>query len=407
MSFKSSVREYFRESGRLNKNRLKKMVLNAPFWFIVIALVLIGFGVCRILVLTDARPEQYMAEVWGQGGSSSYRQVSVFARGTRATGETSPMMYVDENTSLRKTDIPIIRQSLQDAVDTGVQGRAKGLNSDGSPKGWEDCYSTSFKASVSQYTESVTDITTPVDGVEIIGVGGNFKAFHPFRYLSGGFLPETVEDRYQVVLNDVLAWRFFNSYNVIGNKVTINGFDFTVVGVVEEGTSSVNKTVGATEPRAYIYFDTISIICTPDLSESGETSEDEKSVVAIQCYEAILPELVKGVAKTDIKNALPSYSFNDPQIYVVSNTGRFFITNVWDWVYPVGESSAKLTAYEFPYWEMAAQVTTDKIAIDAVLIAAGSVLLVAGTFMGVLRSRKFKKAVEKEDSESNSTEDSL
>ena len=357
MSFKSSVREYFRESGRLNKNRLKKMVLNAPFWFIVIALVLIGFGVCRILVLTDARPEQYMAEVWGQGGSSSYRQVSVFARGTRATGETSPMMYVDENTSLRKTDIPIIRQSLQDAVDTGVQGRAKGLNSDGSPKGWEDCYSTSFKASVSQYTESVTDITTPVDGVEIIGVGGNFKAFHPFRYLSGGFLPETVEDRYQVVLNDVLAWRFFNSYNVIGNKVTINGFDFTVVGVVEEGTSSVNKTVGATEPRAYIYFDTISIICTPDPSESGETSEDEKSVVAIQCYEAILPELVKGVAKTDIKNALPSYSFNDPQICVVSNTGRFFITNVWDWVYPVGESSAKLTAYEFPYWEMAAQVS--------------------------------------------------
>lgn len=407
MSFKSSVREYFRESGRLNKNRFKKMVLNAPFWFIIIALVLIGFGVCRILVLTDSRPEQYMAEVWGQGGASSYRQVSVFARGTRATGETSPMMYVDENTSLRKTDIPIIRQSLQNAVDTGVQGRAKGLNSDGSPKGWEDCYSTSFKASVSQYTESVTDITTPVDGVEIIGVGGNFKAFHPFRYLSGGFLPETVEDRYQVVLNDVLAWRFFNSYNVLGNKVTINGVDFTVVGVVEEGTSSVNKTVGATEPRAYIYFDTISIIYTPDPSESGETLEDEKSAVAIQCYEAILPELVKGVAKTDIKNALPSYSFNDPQIYVVSNTGRFFITNVWDWVYPVGESSAKLTSYEFPYWEMAAQVTTDKIAIDAFLIAAGSVLLVAGTFMGVLRSRKFKKVLESETAESNSGEDSI
>ena len=413
MSFKTSVQSYFRETAEINKKRLKKIVLNAAFWFILAAVVLIAIGSIRIAVLTRARSEQYMAEVWGQTGDTLFRQVSVFARGSRSSGMTSPMMYTENNISLRKSDIPLIRASLQSAVDTGIEGRNKGLNTDGSPKGWEDCYSTTYQASVSEVTASDTETVNTIDGVEIVGIGGNFKAFHPFRYLSGGFLPEEVDDRYQIVLNDVLAWRFFNSYNVTGNKVSIGGVEFTVIGVVEEGTSSVDKMVGTTEPRAYIYFDTIDIICSQENAAADdeltdpELDDGESKTVAIQCYEAILPELVRGVANTDIKNALPEYSINDPQMYVVSNTDRFSVGQIWKWVFPIGENSYKLSGYEFPYWETAAQITTDKIAIDAVLIISGSVLLIAGTLMAVLRSRKFNKAIEAEETQDKTAEDSL
>ncbi|MCR4688939.1 MAG: ABC transporter permease [Saccharofermentans sp.] len=415
MSFKSSVKEYFSETGRLNKQRLKKMVLNAPFWFILIAVLLIVIGSVRIAVLTNARHEQYMAQVWGQGSDTDYRQVTVFARGARTNGEASPLMYIDSASSLRKSDIPLIRAALQNVVDTGAARGNTGLNSDGSPRGWEDCYSTCFKTSVCQVTDNESDIVTPLDGVNVVGVGGNFRALHPFRYLSGGFLPEIIEDRYQIVINDALAWRFFNSYDVVGEKIDIEGVEFTIVGVVEEGTTSIDRATGATDPRVYMYFDTVAALYKPAEDESFSDAETttpaaddgEAKVVAIQCYEAILPELVKGVANTDIKNALPEYSMTDPKIYTMSNTGRFFVTRVWDWVFPIGENTTKFSAFEFPYWEIAAQITTDKIAVDVLLIAGGGVLLIAGGIMALLRSRKLRKVIEAVEEESKTEEDSL
>ena len=52
MSFKTSVQSYFRETAEINKKRLKKIVLNAAFWFILAAVVLIAIGSIRIAVLT-------------------------------------------------------------------------------------------------------------------------------------------------------------------------------------------------------------------------------------------------------------------------------------------------------------------------------------------------------------------
>ena len=426
MAFKDSIKEYFRETGSSNKKRIKSIVLAAPFWIILAAIVLICAGFIRISVLTSARQEQYMATYWGQGSDVSYRQMSVLARGARPVDDMTPLMYVSSDISLRKSDIPVIRAAIQGTVDASnpnLPEKAKGLDTDGSPKGWEDCYSSSVMANVMLVNEeekTSQDTIIPNVDAEIIGVGGNYKAFHPFRFLCGGFLPEVQIDRNQIVVNDILAWNFFKSYDVAGRKVSIGGETFTIIGVVEEQDTEIDGLAGADKPRAYIYFDRLAILIPAgaaastadasyaDPSTGGTDSAGSSDVLAIQCYEAMMPELVKGVAITDIKGALPTYALTDPKIFVLSNTDRYTLVSVWDWVFPIGETQSQLTGYELPYWERAAQLTTTRVFYDMVMIFAGFLLLLIGGMMVFLRFRKPKPASETADTaEPDKTEEEI
>ena len=425
MAFKDSVKEYFLETGTLNKKRIKKIVLAVPFWVILTAVILIAVGFIRISVLTSARQEQYMATYWGQGADVGYRQMSVFARGARPVDDMTPLLYVSSDISLRKADIPVIRAAIQGTVDASnpnLPAKAKGLDTDGSPKGWEDAFSSTVMANVSLVPEEPgtdSDTIIPNTDAEIIGVGGNYKAFHPFRFLCGGFLPEEQIDRNQIVINDIMAWYFFKSYDVSGRKLTLGGEDFTVIGVVEELDTSIDGLAGADKPRAYIYFDRLMLLVPENAASAADTSSYDamspdaassststSDVLAIQCYEAMMPELVTGVAITDIKNALPNYALTDPKIFVVSNTDRYTLLSVWDWVFPLGETQSKLTGYELPYWERAAQITVTRVFYDMVMIFVGAVLLIIGSVMVFLRFRKPKPA-QAEEAPAEKTEEEI
>lgn len=424
MAFKDSVKEYFLETGTLNKKRIKKIVLAVPFWVILAAVILIAAGFIRISFLTSARQEQYMATYWGQGADVDYRQMSVFARGARPVDDMTPLLYVSSDISLRKADIPVIRAAIQGTVDASnpnLPEKAKGLDTDGSPKGWEDAFSSTVMANVSLVPEEPgtnSDAIIPNTDAEIVGVGGNYKAFHPFRFLCGGFLPEEQIDRNQIVINDIMAWYFFKSYDVSGRKLTLGGEDFTVIGVVEELDTSIDDLAGADKPRAYIYFDRLMLLVPENAGSAADTasydamtadaapSTSTSDVLAIQCYEAMMPELVNGVAITDIKNALPNYALTDPKIFVVSNTDRYTLLSVWDWVFPLGETQSKLTGYELPYWERAAQITVTRVFYDMVMIFVGAVLLIIGSVMVFLRFRKTKPA-QAEEAPAEKTEEEI
>ena len=413
MAFKDTIKEYFLETGTLNKKRIKKIVLAVPFWVILSAVILIAAGFIRISVLTRARQEQYMATYWGQGADVDYRQMSVFARGARPVDDTTPLMYVSSDISLRKADIPVIRAAIQGTVDASnpnLPDKAKGLDTDGSPKGWEDAFSSTVMANVTLVYEEPgnTDKIIPNTDAEIVGVGGNYKAFHPFRFLCGGFLPEEQIDRNQIVINDIMAWYFFKSYDVSGRKLTLGNETFTIIGVVEELNTSIDDLAGADKPRAYIYFDRLMLLVPADAASAAGAVDaatydamdpaasaapaSTSDVLAIQCYEAMMPELVSGVAITDIKSALPTYALTDPKIFVLSNTDRYTLLSVWDWVFPLGETQSKLTGYELPYWERAAQITVTRVFYDMVMIFAGFILLIIGGIMVFLRFRKPKPA---------------
>jgi len=399
MSVKSWIKEYFKETGSIGKKRLKKLVLSAPFWVITIALALIIAGVVRYAVLTGNRSDTRMAGVWGQGSQTPYRHVVVYARGARREGPTSPLSYIDQDVSLSRKDILTIRDTLQNVVDSQDKGKKdKGVDSDGRPKGWEDCFSSFLTASVTEVLGDEAGRTPISTDAQVVAVEGNYSAFHPFVYLSGGFLPEVPVDQDQIVLNDVLAWRFFNSYDVVGRRVTIFDHDFVVTGVVKENDSFIDRDCGSDEPRAYIYFTALEkyspLAQTAQGDPSGDSGSDSSSSdtevqLGINCYEAMLPEMVTNVSITDVKTALPNFNNADPKLYVVSQTGRLNIFKVWDYMLPLGESQSFIEGYEFPLGERAIMATMTRLFIDMILVLAGTALLFIGIIIAVMRGRKF------------------
>ena len=384
------LKQYARDTGNSYKIGFKKLVFAAPFWVLLIAVILIATGFIRIGILKANRVDQRMAEYWQQGGDVDYREMTVYARGARSGGDTTPMTYINQEVSLKKSDIILIRTYLQGIVDSGSNNRKEnGLDKEGNPVGWEDCYSSTIKATVSTPSDSERNNISINADSEIVAVGGNFKVFYPFKYLSGGFLPEVCTDSNQIVLNDVLAWRFFNSDDVVGNKVEIWGQTFTVVGVVAEPKSRVDSSAETDICRAYIYFSALE-----RFTASGETSGDGYDTsyeYAIQCYQAMLPEIVKGVAINDFKSALPNYSETNPQMYVVSNTDRFGILKIWDDMVPLGEKAGILSNYELPYWEKAAWLTTQNLFLFMWITVAGFVMLFIGIIMTVMHFKKIDK----------------
>ena len=412
------------EKGKIKRDLLR-LVLAVPFWIVVASLGLIAFGIGRAVYLTDTRPDQYVAEYWQNKSDNAFRHMVVYAGGVRAKGETSPLTYTQGGKSIHLGDLPLIRQSLQSAADTGLVSSGKSHSGNANKlRGWEDCYSSTVKSQISAVTviEGKRENSKAYD-VELVAVGGNYKAFHPFRYMSGGFLPETPVDTYQIVINDVLAWKFFRSYDVTGRMVEIDGKLFTIIGVVEEKNTKVAQLAGEQENRAFIYFGALGALYGGDsknIPQSSENSGDYggygdygdygdmggssspassgSTDYAIQCYEALLPELVRGVAVADFKNAMPNYSLTNPQILVVNDTGRFSITRVVDTMFPLGETDKERYGYEFPYWELATQMTEARLFYDYAIVALGIVLCLIGVAALALKFRA-KKAVEPEELE--------
>lgn len=422
------VIEKTKQFFNLEKSKIKvgflKLVLGVPFWIVVASLILIGFGIGRAIYLSDNRPEQKVAEMWQYKSETGFRHMVVFAGGNRAKGETSPMTYTSGGKSIHLGDIPLMRQKLQAAADTGINtGGKKIQGSSDKLRGWEDCYSSTVKGQISplELVDRVHKKGDPTD-VEFVAVGGNYRAFHPFRFLAGGFLPEEPVDTYQIVINDVLAWKFYRSYDVVGHAIDINGKMFTIIGVVEEKNTKVAELAGEQQCRAFIYFGALGELYGGDSSDklanatpsgdgedfggfsdysgldSAPSQKGSENDYAIQCYEAMLPELVTGVAVADFKNALPSYSLTNPQVLVVNDTGRFKITRIIDTMFPLGETEKERLGYEFPYWEIATQMTETRLFYDYVLITFGILMLFIGIVAMVLKFRA-KKAIAPEELE--------
>ena len=405
----------------------------APFWVLLIGVTLTSFGIGRYIFLTDNRQDQNMASYWEYEAQLNYRHMSVYGRGARPGGETTPPVYINTASSLKRADIVTIRNTLQGLADTslGQSSAGKGgLTSDGRPRGWEDCYSSFLTGTIESVAanDSTTQFTF-TSTCDIIAIDGNFPAFHPFRYMSGGFLPEVAYDNRQIVLNDVLAWKFYKSYDVIGNTVKLWGEEFTIIGVVDEPNDRIARSAGTEQPRAYIYFSAMEELAPLEAQDlnagssqnnnnngnssapasnaqaaapagatgaagaagaasAGTGTTVQRPDMAILCYEAMLPEAVRNVAKNDMSSAVTGYNPADPNFYIISNTGRFSLLSSWRFMWPIGKTESRLAAYEFPYWEKTAQLTSEHLFADEVVTVAGFVTLVSGAIMAALRYRK-------------------
>ena len=318
MGFIDAIKNYWKETGRIYAKNFKRVVLTAPFWILAGSLALTSTGIIRYFYLTEARHDQYMASYWGESSDVGFRQLSVFARGIESSGDYPIPLYIDNGSSIKKADINTIRANLQTIVDSSKGNpKDKGLTDDGSPRGWTDCYSSYFDTTVRDANISGEIKESDWKNCEIVGIGGDYRAFHPFEYMSGGFLPVTCIDMDQIVLNDSIAWTLFGSYDVVGNRVVIADREFIVTGVVREQDTAIDREVGTDAPRAYIYFNAMEAIAKENASNTdagssavpsaGDTDQsggaDQSAALtttgecAVLCYEAMLPELAEAERK--------------------------------------------------------------------------------------------------------------
>ena len=322
---------------------------------IMTACVVVGIGILR------SRPERRAADVFGQGSGTGYSHVAVFARGGRALGTRSPLSYLDDGTSLSVDDIGSIRMSLQGVVDLASGNKKTRREMPEKLEGWSDCYSTFLKSTVSvKRKDNEEDHEADIYAVE-----GSFTVMHPFEFMSGGFLTSDTTDRYQVVLNDALAWKIYSSYDVTGERISLLGRDYTVIGVVREHEGNA--------PRAYISFACLEEYCG---------GLDTNVIPAVMCYEAIIPEQARGSARLDVCNAIPGYNISSPDFRVISVTGRYNIFKAGGEENPSG--------YELPYWEENALKAESDIKTSVTVFAFGLVLIL-GLALGFVSSMAFAR----------------
>ena len=199
---------------------------------------------------------------------------------------------------------------------------------------------SAFKLNVTTMSESYA----PNVEANTIVTGGDFFRFHPLELLSGCYYSDDDLMQDRVVIDETLAWQLFGSSNVSGMAVSIGGKIFNVAGVVKSEQDKASQYVLDSKPYMYISYGGIKLI-----QEAPE----------ITCYEAVLPNPVKGLAKTMLTGVL---SVSEEEYTLVENTERYSIPKIFKAAFDGGKRAVVDRAVVYPYWENAARITEENAA---------------------------------------------
>ena len=196
-----------------------------------------------------------------------------------------------------------------------------------------------------------TDAVLPVNGTkgtvnaEVLAVAGDFFVFHQlaFRY-GGGFLNDN-SNPMGVVLDRDLAWRVYGAENIVGMTVTVNGEEYTIVGITDrESSSAAYKKAYGDTPRMYMSYRGYAKV-----AESG-----------VSFFEAALPNSVRGFAMNIFSSAV---RVNEDSSAVLEATDRFSLKNRYDNMKELAYAWVSINKIEFPYWENEARVCDYRAAV--------------------------------------------
>jgi hypothetical protein len=195
----------------------------------------------------------------------------------------------------------------------------------------------------------------------VVAVGGDFFAFHPFDLIAGNYFndDDILHDR--IVIDDKAAWYLFGSNNVAGLVVTINGDLYKIAGVVhveddEESQQAYKLSFNNSNPVIFVPY---------EILENGSA----ESVIKFTTYEFVTQNLfstfVEGLLKDESTLSAAE---------VKMNTGRFGIANIYGVLTKFAERSIRTNNIIYPYWENAARLIENKLAIKLVLMIALAVI---------------------------------
>lgn len=271
--------------------------------------------------------------------------------------------YLSVDKPLEEDSIRSFRQTLdQKMVEASLEAPENGSL-------YADAYSGYADITISRDSASAQ--------VRAVGVGGNYFLFHPLTLLSGNYISEDDLMQDQVVLDEETAWQLFGGTNVAGLEVSISGQPFQVAGVISRETDFATKAAYTEGSGIYMSFSKLH-----ELTDAG-----------ILWYEVVMPDPIDGFALGVVKD---NFSLGSGD--VVDNTRRYDSDQLLKVATSFGHRSMRLNGVLYPYWENAARLTEDDLALLLVLellllfypAVEASILLVRWVILGW---RKLKKAL--------------
>ena len=325
----------------MNRIKIFKLLIINGVLLLLFAVSLIGLLNLKGLLQSQRAAERYA----GQSGER-YAQITCFFQ---------------QGEGLSETNI----RSFEESLDSKLQEASLEATEDRSL--WVDAYSMKGTLTVKGFRGSVTASAT--------GVGGAFFQFHPLRLRSGSYIDSRDLMRDRVVLDEELAWKLFGSYDVAGMEVSIGGRPYFIAGVIDREDDFASARTYSDGPGIFVSYQT--------LENAGDA--------LFTCYEVILPDPISGFAKS-----LVTDSFQDPNIEIIQNNGRFELGKIWSLISGFGDRSIQSSGIAYPYWENAARVVEDYMAllfILTVLIGLCPFICLSAVIVMLLRKLRGKRAI--------------
>jgi len=299
----------------INKAQLKKIIIIVS----INVLCLIAFFVCLILSNSISVPlrSQQAARAWAGQSGERFAQLSAFFPESSGFNEESVFQL------RREIDRALLSASLESAP-----GRTL----------YTDAWSAEAGVSVTSERER-----NPV-AVTAVAVGGDFFMFHPLFLRDGNYLTpdDLMKDR--VIIDEVLAWRLFGAIRVAGFEISINNKIFQIAGVISRESDFASSEAFTDEFGLFITFDALSA-----MTEGG---------AEIRTYEIVMPDPITGFAKRAFTENIGSQ-----RVYIVENSERFSLGNSFARIGSFGRNSMRTDAISLPYWENAARIAEDWLAL--------------------------------------------
>lgn len=259
-------------------------------------------------------PSQEAALRWGYDNDTSFAQISCFMPVGSEMDESA--IY-----DLRKSiDSKMLEASIE-APETGSL--------------YTDAYSTRGKLIAARGSANAQ--------VDAIGVGGSFFLFHPLRLRGGSYISQEDLMRDRAVLDEQLAWRLYGSYDIAGMEILINDVPHVVAGVVQREQDFATQKALVSDAGIYVSFET--------MTRYGNVS-------GVSAYEIVMPNPISNFALGTVQELADNESYE-----IIENSNRFDASKVLNLALHFGERGFGKTGIAYPYWENAARVVENYMAV--------------------------------------------
>ena len=315
------------------------------FLGVLLALAILT-GVCAgVLAWLGGRLQsQKIAESWSGESGQRFAQVSVYF----------PISQLGSVDAVRG-----FRSSLPEKL------REVSLESTENSQMWVDAYSTEAKLEAKTSYGSAS--------AAVYAVGGDYFRFHPLELVSGSYFSDDDLMEDLVVLDEDMAWRLYGGMDLTGKTVDIGGRQFTVAGVVRRESDFASERAYPGGGRLYMSYDAYTQLL------GGETEP------GIRTYEIVLADPISGYAQKLVESAFGSgitqgTGGEDGQenggagmsdglgAVILQNTGRFSLERIFSVLGDFGERSMNTQGVVYPYWENAARLIEDYMAVVLLLM---------------------------------------